>query len=234
MCGKCGGCSGCQGSRVGGVTLAAVPGLTRAKLDKRVTRLDESLRAIGADDSEWRSWVAGYRRDPATPARLTMAAESLAQHAERLGGALTGRVRVAGAVAVGAIADEDVPEGVREAERALGGLVNSIAPALGPYGGIIKGVHDARLGAMYGDAEWLGGSRGSQGSQGSQGRPAGRTYPGRVVVAPAGTSREGKGKGRARASKGTSRDVDARSPSRRSRRRRASTLDRLYEREGQS
>jgi hypothetical protein len=226
MCGKCGGCSGCQGSRVGGVTLASASGLTRGKLDKRVTRLDESLRAIGADDSEWRSWVAGYRHGPATPARLTMAAESLAQHAERLGGALTGRVRVAGATSVGAIADDDVPEGVREAERALGGLVNTIAPALGPYGGIIKGVHDARLGAMYGDAEWLGsqGPRGSQGSRGAAGRP----YPGRVVVGPA----KG-GKASSRGGKASSRGTDTRAPSsRRSRRRQASTLDRLYEREG--
>ena len=76
-------------------------------------------------------------------------AEQLARFAERLGGALTGTVVVAGVGAGGLV--QNTPPEVMAVESALSGILGAVAPMLGPYGSAIQAVHQGRQRLMYGD-----------------------------------------------------------------------------------
>lgn len=156
MCDGCPSCKGCAGQRVGeGVTHSQQVGLTRGELSARVKRLADVLSRHGINDPSWSAWLRAFKASKSTD--LTNAAEELARYAERLGGAMSGRVQVSGAGLV-----RDVPPEVRQVEDALSGVINAIAPAL-PYGNVIKGAHDARRSIMYGDTPSKGQSQARQG-----------------------------------------------------------------------
>lgn len=138
-------CEGKNNQRVGaGLVRGAQVGLTREDLAARVERLAGAIKRAGIDDPSWSAWLAAFRNN--ATADITSAAEALARYAERLGGAMSGRVQVSG---VGAGLVRDVPPEVMQVENALDGVLGAIAPVL-PYGAAIKSAHDARRQIMYG------------------------------------------------------------------------------------
>ncbi len=128
--------------RVSGVTGAQSPTLTRPMLDKRVRALDSTIRGAGLDVPAWSEWLGRWRAGQT--GTLTDSAEQLARLAEQLGGALSGKVQVAGNGLV------QPSREVMAFESGLDSVLNAIAPVL-PYGREIQAVHRARRGIMYGD-----------------------------------------------------------------------------------